>query len=93
MQRELKDIERHLAACEPGSVAGQRLLSMRREIRREMNAKADDAPPPAASKPEADSQPPAPHRYKLGELCIVNGKQYSVTKVDDEGKALAGEPL
>jgi hypothetical protein len=85
----LEEMQRHLDAAEPGSVAAQRLLATKHALLRRMDAEAEDAPPPPAPEPVTQS---APHRFKVGETCIVNGKPYTVTKVDDEGKALAGEP-
>jgi hypothetical protein len=91
---QLEELQRHLDACKPGSTAAQQLIATKHSLLRRMNADEDDAPEPAASKTEPVTQPApvAPHRFKVGETCIVNGKPYTVTKVDDEGKALAGEP-
>jgi hypothetical protein len=86
----LEEMQRHLDAAEPGSVAAQRLLATKHALLRRMDAEAEDAPPPPAPEPVTQS---APHRFKVGETCIVNGKPYRITKVDDEGKALAGEPV
>jgi hypothetical protein len=98
LTREIRDIERNLAASDAGGIAAQRMLSMRREVRREIDKLTEqiaNAPPPTPEPLEVPAVPnsTAPHRFKVGELCIVNGKPYTITKVDDEGKALAGEPI
>jgi hypothetical protein len=94
----LEDIQRQIAAAEPGGGASAKFWAMKRDIEREMQESAEQAAktieqsPPAKPEPVVQTAPAAPHRFKVGETCIVNGKPYTVTKVDDEGKALAGEP-
>jgi hypothetical protein len=90
---QLEELQRYLDACKPGSTAAQQLLATKHSLLRRTAPDEDDAPPPPVKLgPVTQSAPAAPHRFKVGETCIVNGKPYTVTKVDDEGKALAGEP-
>jgi hypothetical protein len=44
----LEEMQRHLDAAEPGSVAAQRLLATKHALLRRMDAETDDAPPPPA---------------------------------------------
>jgi hypothetical protein len=90
LEREIRDIERHLAASDAGSVAGQRLLSMRREIRHEMDALSEQIAKgvQVAPKPEA-----APHRYNVGDIFTQDGVQYQTTSVDTKGQPLTADEV
>jgi hypothetical protein len=104
LELKLEDLQRQLDAAEPGSTAATKFWAWKEETEAKIEAQAakvieqSTPPPPGPPQPlevaaSAPAAPTAPHRFKVGETCIVNGKPYRVTKVDENGNALAGEPL
>jgi hypothetical protein len=92
----LEEMQRHLDAAEPGSVAAQRLLATKHALLRRMQADEDDAPlPPAPPEPVTQTAPApaAPHRFKVGDIFTQDGVQYQTTSVDANGQPLTADEV
>jgi len=95
LKHEIREIDRHLAATDAGSVAGQRLISTRRETRREIDALVEQIAK-AASEPAPEpitQTAPAPHRYNVGDIFTQDGVQYQTTSVDVNGQPLTADEV
>ena len=42
---------------------------------------------------QAESSVPAETRFKVGDICVRDGKKYRITRVDENGQALSGDEL
>jgi hypothetical protein len=89
-EREIRDIERHLAASDAGSTAAPKLLSLRREAWEKRDALSEQIAKgvQVAPKPEA-----APHRYNVGDIFTQDGVQYQTTSVDTKGQPLTADEV
>jgi hypothetical protein len=84
---DLAEVQRHLGACEPGSVAAQRLLSLKNGLKRGRYVDADDEP--QNPKPAVTS---SPRRSKVGTIIPYDGGFVRITAEDESGTPTAGDP-
>jgi hypothetical protein len=82
LQADLAEIQRHLDASEPGSIAAQRLLSLKKGLKR--GGYVDDPDLAENSK----SQTGDPIRFVVGETVVQDGKNYRVVSMDAAGQIL-----
>ncbi len=89
-EREIRDIERHLAASDAGSTAAPKLLSQRREAWDRRDALSEQI----AKGVQVTAPPePVPHRYNVGDIFTQDGVQYQTTSVNADGQPLTADEV
>ena len=83
----LEQVRENLRNSEPGSIAAAKFMAMRIQL--------TGLTEPAAKPPAVDcgTLDPEPTRFKVGDICIQDGTNYRVTKVDAVGKILEAEEI
>jgi hypothetical protein len=84
---DLAEVQRHLDACQPGSIAAQRLLSLKNGLKR--GRYVEDADEPQNPNPAVTS---SPRRSQIGMVIPYDGGFVRITAEDESGTPTAGDP-
>ena len=84
----LDQVEQNLRKAKPGSLAAKDLLAQKQDLLLKTMQSVPPAPAHVAKNPV-----PAPAGFKVGEIVVNDGKQYTVTVVDAAGQILEVEPI
>ena len=100
----IERVEENIRAADLGSNAMAKFLALRKTLLREIrNARPVEADEPEESKPavkkdEVVAVLPKPAvnpnlRFRVGEICIVDGKAYRATEIDANGQVTKAEQV
>jgi hypothetical protein len=87
LELDLEEIQKQIDAAEPGSIAATKLIALKASLKRGVKSTVEE--PDTKSKATDEASP----KFKVGDICVQDGKKYRVTSIDANGKPLTADEV